>query len=264
MANGDISVDPGFLSGCYLHQDPDRGASTLVSFHFVRYILFTAMLAIAGPLAFRLVAAFFDLERDFKTVGDHFDDLTNTLIYAFLVFVLGNYAHTFSWVTCVFYFVGMFGFCLLVELPFMRVSIPGWRAWSVGAWAVNLGGVALVVLAAGFHIKWAYDAGILQWYLPLFVLATSSLWLTVGAQRLNNYCNAHCPQGLGIERRAGQSNNFNSVLHATGTQSSPENGNESSPDPVDQPLQNQHCTTLSREERRAEIEERLKNLHYLN
>ncbi|KAJ2825865.1 hypothetical protein IWW50_002653 [Coemansia erecta] len=290
MANGDISVDPGFLSGCYLHQDPDRGASTLVSFHFVRYILFTVMLAIAGPLAFRLVAAFFDLERDFKTVGDHFDDLTNTLIYAFLVFVLGNYAHTFSWVTLVFYFVGMFGFCLLVELPFMRVSIPGWRAWSVGAWAVNLGGVALVVLAAGFHIKWAHDAGVLQWYLPLFVLATSSLWLTVGAQRLNNYCNAHCPQGLGIERRmrrcaltmlswrkttgnhvhlrneAGQSNNFNGVLHATGTQSSPENGNESSPDPVDQPLRHQQHrrTTLSHEERRAEIEERLKNLHYLN
>ncbi|KAJ2804095.1 hypothetical protein H4R21_001777 [Coemansia helicoidea] len=193
--------DAGFLDGCFTHGDAHGGAATLVSFHFVRFALFAVLLTVAGPLVHRVVAALFDLERDFKSVADHFDDVTSGLLYAYLVFTLGNYAHTLGWVTLVFYFVGLLGFCLLVELPFMRISIPSWRTWSVGAWAVNLAGLAAVVLAAVFHIRWAYKAAILQWYLPLFALATSTVWLTVFVKQLNNYCVDYCPNGLGIERQ---------------------------------------------------------------
>ncbi|KAJ2238112.1 hypothetical protein IWW45_000299 [Coemansia sp. RSA 485] len=200
-ANETVPVYHSFVDGCYLHQDAYYGAATLVSFHLVRYVLFTLMLVVVGPFAYRLIAAFFDLERDFKSVVDHFDDVTSGLLYSYVVFTLGNYAHTFSWVTLVFYFVGLFCFCILVELPFMRVSLPGWRTWSIGAWVVNLAGVALVLVAAGFHIRWAYLAGILQWYLPLFVLATATVWSTTLVNRLQCYCIEKCPDGLGIERR---------------------------------------------------------------
>ncbi|PIA13276.1 hypothetical protein COEREDRAFT_83617 [Coemansia reversa NRRL 1564] len=190
----------GFLDGCYYSEDTSHGAATLVSFHFVRYILFTVMLTIAGPFVYRVVAAFFDLERDFKNVLDHFDDVTNGLIYSYIIFTLGNYAHTFNWVTLVFYFVGVFAYSALVEVPFLRVSLNSWRSWSKGAWAVMLTGLAVVILAAGFHIRWAYKADMLQWYLPLFVLATASVWLTIVAKHLHDYCIHNCPQGLGMER----------------------------------------------------------------
>ncbi|KAJ1955819.1 hypothetical protein GGI12_005470, partial [Dipsacomyces acuminosporus] len=200
MGNETVPTHHGFLDGCFLHQDAYHGAATLVSFHFVRFVLFTVMFTIAGPAVYRVVAAFFDLERDFKSVADHFDDLTNGLMYSYIVFTLGNYSHTFGWVTSVFYFVGLLGYCVLVELPFMRVSLPGWRDWSKGAWAVNLTGVALVLVAAVFHIRWAYKADILKWYLPLFVLATASVWSTIFIKKLHHHCIDHCPEGLGMER----------------------------------------------------------------
>ncbi|KAJ2837661.1 hypothetical protein J3B01_001961 [Coemansia erecta] len=283
------TINVGFLDGCFLHTDADHGASTLVSFHFVRFILFSLLLTVVGPFVYRLTAAFFDLERDFKTVADHFDDITSGLIYSYIVFTLGNYAHTFGWTTLLFYFIGLFAYSALVEVPFLRVSIPGWRSWSVGAWAVNLIGVALVLVAAGFHIRWAWTAGFLQWYLPLFVLATSSLWLAVCVQRLNNYCTDNRPHGLGIERsmrktalvawswrkqsskpRDNASPNarpqYAESVYEIGSlglsQNSLHMDQAQSPDSPNQPLR-EHTRT-SREERMAAIDEQLVNLHYLN
>ncbi|KAJ1665203.1 hypothetical protein IW140_003530 [Coemansia sp. RSA 1813] len=200
--NDTVPENHGFLDGCYLHGDAYNGAATLVSFHFVRFILFTVMFTIAGPCFYRLVAAFFDLERDFKSVVDHYNDVTNGLIYTYIVFTLGNYAHTFDWVMAAFYFAGILAYSALVEVPFLRVSLPSWRRWSKGAWAVNLIGLALVLAAAGFHIRWAYGAGFLAWYLPLFLLATATVLSTIPAKSLHHYCVDNRPNGLGIERRA--------------------------------------------------------------
>ncbi|KAJ2621156.1 hypothetical protein GGI26_004324 [Coemansia sp. RSA 1358] len=198
--NETVPTSHGFLDGCYLHQDAYGGAATLVSFHFVRFILFTVMFTVAGPAFYRIFAAFFDLERDFKSIADHFDDATNGLIYTYIVFTLGNYAHTFSWVTVVFYFTGIVVYSALVELPFMRVSLNTLRSWGSSTWAVTLTGLALVLVGAGFHIRWAYTAGILAWYLPLFLLATASVWSPVIVQMLHHYCIDNCPNGLGMER----------------------------------------------------------------
>ncbi|KAJ2722642.1 hypothetical protein GGI07_003169 [Coemansia sp. Benny D115] len=200
-ANETAPAYHSFVGGCYLHEDAYGGAATLVSFHLGRFLLFNLMVAIAGPLVYRLVAAFFDLERDFKSVVDHFDDFTGNLLYTYLVFTLGNYAHTFGWVTLVFYFVGLLCYSVLVELPFLRVSLPGWRSWGRGAWVTILSGLAAVLVAAGFHIRWACKAGILQWYLPLFVLATASVWSTAIVHHLHERCLRTSPEGLGIERR---------------------------------------------------------------
>ncbi|KAJ2740668.1 hypothetical protein GGI20_005684 [Coemansia sp. BCRC 34301] len=191
----------GFVDGCYISNDVHDGAATLVSFHLLRYALFTIMLVVVGPFVYRIVAAFFDLERDYKSIVDHFDDVTGGLIYTYILFTLGNYSHTFGWVTAVFYFVGLLLYSFLSEVPFMRVSIPGWRTWSKEAWVVNFAGLVLVLVAAGFHIRWASRIGILQWYLPLFLLASASVWSPVLVKWLQNYCIDDCPEGLGIERR---------------------------------------------------------------
>ncbi|KAJ2891314.1 hypothetical protein GGI21_005892, partial [Coemansia aciculifera] len=159
------------------------------------------MLVIVGPFVYRVVAAFFDLERDYKSIVDHFDDVTSGLIYTYILFTLGNYSHTFGWVTAVFYFVGLLVYSSLAEVPFMRVSIPGWRSWRREAWMVNFAALALVLVAAGFHIRWASTTGIIRWYLPLFVLASASVWSPALVKWLQNYCIDNCPEGLGIERR---------------------------------------------------------------
>ncbi|KAJ2013156.1 hypothetical protein IW146_001257 [Coemansia sp. RSA 922] len=201
MDGGPASTGHGFTDGCYLQNDAYNGAATLVSFHLLRYALFTIMLIVVGPFVFRVVAAFFDLERDFKSIVDHFDDVTGGLMYTYILFTLGNYAHTFGWVTAVFYFVGLLVYTALTWLPFMGVDIPGWRSWSKEAWLVNSAGLTLVLVGVGFHIRWASRAGILQWYLPLFVLATASVWSPVFVRWLQHYCIDNCPDGLGIERR---------------------------------------------------------------
>ncbi|KAJ2488811.1 hypothetical protein IWW37_004515 [Coemansia sp. RSA 2050] len=195
-------VDHGFVDGCYIKNDAYNGAATLVSFHLLRYALFTLMLLVVGPFVFRVVAAFFDLERDFKSIADHFDDVTGGLMYTYILFTLGNYSHTFGWVTASFYFVGLLAYSGLAWLPFMGVSIPGWRSWSKEAWLVNSAGLVLALIGAGFHIRWASQTGILQWYLPLFVLASASLWSPLFVKWLHHYCIDNYPEGLGIERRS--------------------------------------------------------------
>ncbi|KAJ2793462.1 hypothetical protein H4R20_006534, partial [Coemansia guatemalensis] len=242
------------------------------------------------------------------------------------MFTLGNYAHTFNWVTLVFYFVGVFAYSALVEVPFLRVSLNGWRTWSRGAWAVMLTGFAAVLLAAGFHIRWAYKADMLQWYLPLFVLATASVWLTIFVKRLHEYCVRNCPQGLGMERflrrmaltlfiwrseikrekshgsddvelhgvseRASPYNNGSghnddalchgveiaptnvvrgdSELHSSRSQSEAmgtamgKDASDSPPDLPEQPLHQQQSKRLTREQKKATINEQLEHPHYLN
>ncbi|KAJ2809633.1 hypothetical protein GGI24_007174, partial [Coemansia furcata] len=110
MDSGTATVSHGFMDGCYLKDDAYNGAATLVSFHLLRFGLFTIMLIVVGPFVFRIVAAFFDLERDFKSIVDHFDDVTGGLMYVYILFTLGNYSHTFGWVTVVFYFVSLLAY----------------------------------------------------------------------------------------------------------------------------------------------------------
>ncbi|KAJ1679482.1 hypothetical protein EV182_001956, partial [Spiromyces aspiralis] len=141
----------------------------------------------------------FDLERHYKSVVHYFNDTTNNLVYSFVLFTLGNYSHTFNWVTVVFFAAGLLGYTLLVELPFLKVSLPTWRTWGLGAWLVHLGAAALVVLAAVWHIKWAADAGFVGWYLGLFALATATIWGTVLVNALNSWHVSRFPGGSGLD-----------------------------------------------------------------
>lgn len=280
----EMEGDQKFIDGCYLPKDPHNGEATLVSFHFYRFLLFTLMLVVAGPLVYRLTAAFFDLERDFKPPAIHFQDLTNGLMYAYLVFTLGNYSHTFGWVTLVSYLLGLLGYSALVEIPFLRVSLPGWRSWSVKAWIVHLVGLLLILAAAGVHIRWAYMAAILRWYLPLFALATATVWSTVVVQKAQHFCIDHQrPHGLGLEpcirraalgllisrnRPARDNTQLAIELRQRAEQynnSEDDDRSHSSTSQLNMPPDDLNPVgTMSRLQKQQLIERRLQHLHYLN
>ncbi|KAJ1985006.1 hypothetical protein H4R33_004186 [Dimargaris cristalligena] len=164
----------GFTESCFVRDSPDA----LVSFDSVRFIEFLVLVVVVGPITYRWVAWLYNWERDAKSWVDHFHDTAEGIGYSFVVFVLGNYAHTMSWWTVLGYFIGLFGWSLLGELSFMKVSLPTWRTWSMGAWIVHLLAVAIVVTLGVFHCLWAFQHQIFwPWYLWGLVVATSFIWV---------------------------------------------------------------------------------------
>ncbi|KAJ1922668.1 hypothetical protein IWQ60_006380 [Tieghemiomyces parasiticus] len=153
---------------------------SLVSYDGTRFVEFLALVVVAGPVAYRSLSWLYDWERDRKSWVDHFHDTAQAIMYSFIVFVLGNYARTLSWWTVLGYFIGLFGWALLGELPFMKVSLPTWRSWSPGAWALHLFAVGAVLTLAVFHCLWAFENNIFwPWYLVGLIIATSFIWIGV-------------------------------------------------------------------------------------
>ncbi|KAJ1650499.1 hypothetical protein IWQ61_008718 [Dispira simplex] len=169
-----VTVDPNFPDACYF---PDQD-NVLVSFQLTRFFLFLALVVVVGPLSYRFVSWIYDWERDPKSLVEHLQDTADGLVYSFVVFVLGNYSHTLSGWTVLGYFVGLFGWALLGELPYLKVSLPTWRTWSKGAWIVHLLAVVVVVGLAVVHFVWASQQGILwPWYIVGLVLGTAFIWV---------------------------------------------------------------------------------------
>ncbi|KAJ1903748.1 hypothetical protein IWQ60_012542, partial [Tieghemiomyces parasiticus] len=165
-------MDRDFGQRCYIPGGPDA----LVSFDLARFVLFVLLVVITGPLLFRSAAWLYDWERDPKSLVNHFHDTVEGIGYSFVVFTLGNYAHTLSWWTVGGYFAALLGWSMLGELSFMKVSLPTWRTWTKGAWIVNGGIVAVVLSLAVVHFGWAQATGILwPWYIGGLVVAVTFL-----------------------------------------------------------------------------------------
>ncbi|KAJ1985151.1 hypothetical protein H4R34_000228 [Dimargaris verticillata] len=163
-----------FADACFFPEVTD----TLLSFRSVQFIEFLVLVVVAGPTVYRALAWLYDWERDPKSWVHHFQDTAQGIAYGFLVFVLGNYSHTLSWWTVLGYFIGLIGWSLLGELPFLKVSLPTWRTWSMGAWLVHLAAVGIVLALAVVHCVWAFHEGIFwPWYLWGLVVALSFIWV---------------------------------------------------------------------------------------
>ncbi|PVU85856.1 hypothetical protein BB560_006884 [Smittium megazygosporum] len=176
----------GILHSCSTKDQYD-GTWILVSFNLVQFIEFFAITIICGPLIYRLFASAFNLERHYFSPIGYYSLYTRNLTFSFILFVLGNYSNTFNYITIVSYVVGLAGYTLLVELPFLQVSFPTWKSWPRYTLFVIITAICAIVAAAAWFIKLAADDGFVGVYLGFFVFATSFIWIPMIMNKYNSY-----------------------------------------------------------------------------
>lgn len=143
---------------------------TLISFDILLYVYFSLVIALSYPFYY-LTTVWLKWENASKPFAFHFSDLLQSLTYGYIVFTLGDYSNTLNWVTLVSYVGGLWGFGVLAELSFLKVSLDTYRSWGWATWTF-MTVVALLILAAiGFHLYLAAMANIWLIYLLLFCLA---------------------------------------------------------------------------------------------
>ncbi|KAI8078409.1 hypothetical protein BDF21DRAFT_399658 [Thamnidium elegans] len=91
---------------------------------------------------YRTIAHRYGWETNAKTMTRHWSDLFNGLTYGLILFVFGNYTHTFNWVTLVAFYPSLIAYALIAELPFTRTSLPNIKSWPKGMWVVFIIAVA--------------------------------------------------------------------------------------------------------------------------
>ncbi|RIA99692.1 hypothetical protein C1645_869751 [Glomus cerebriforme] len=168
------------------------------SFETLTYIYFNiAFVIIAYPL-YRIVAGYFHWELNDKTPAKHFSDVMALVRYDFIVFVLGDYATTFNWVMILSFYIAIFVYGLLAELPFAKTSLPRWRDWSKEMWRLFIAAVCAVLAMAGFHIYFAIslimeenkfrkkDNVFIVWYLGCLVIPPILMTLAYIAKQEQN------------------------------------------------------------------------------
>jgi hypothetical protein len=178
------STDPSidFPHACYHPSQP----LALVSFDPLTYVVFSASMILASYALYYVWIEWRGWEHKAKTPADHYTDVMQALCYTTVIFTFGSYSHTFGWPMLVAYYVGLWCYGLLVEVPFLRISLPGWRTWSWRAWMVIGSAVLVIIGLAAYHIVLAAHVGILwPWYLGLFILAWAILFLGVAIAKID-------------------------------------------------------------------------------
>jgi hypothetical protein len=177
-----------FPSACYREDTP----LTLASFEFKTYVLFTIVMVLVPYGLYYTWIRWRRWEHKSKCAADHYSDVTQAIAYTLILFTFGGYAHTFNWIMIVSFYLGLWSYGLLVEVPFMRVSLPGWRIWKKRTWAVMLTALALMLGLAAYHIVLSIRLGIFwPWYICLFILAWLVLLAGVFLARLDKIWWAH-------------------------------------------------------------------------
>ncbi|PVV03311.1 hypothetical protein BB560_002219 [Smittium megazygosporum] len=184
------------------YADPYHGAWTLVSFDLVQYLKFFATVVIAGPVFYRVLASALNLERHYFSIVGYYNLFLRNLTFSFILFVLGNYSNTFGFVTIFFYFVGIAGYSYLVELPFLKVSLPTWRSWSSATWAVHLVALGTILAIAGWFIRLAALDGFATIYLASFIVSTAFVWFPFVINSLNSRILTQYPEAYPASRIA--------------------------------------------------------------
>ncbi|ORX95581.1 hypothetical protein K493DRAFT_314945 [Basidiobolus meristosporus CBS 931.73] len=168
------------FDACY---NPEE-INVFVSFNFVTFISYLLVVVVGGTQVFLYLSKKYQWERQDKSPVGFLQDIQDALIYNVVLFLFGNYSHTFSIWTVLAFFAGLIGFALLGELPFLKVSLVTWRTWSREAWMVHIGGVGIVFILAIYHFVQAYYAGILSLY---FTGLLVGLGLMVAGPAVNWY-----------------------------------------------------------------------------
>ncbi|RHZ80367.1 hypothetical protein Glove_137g35 [Diversispora epigaea] len=150
-----------------------------------------AFIFIAYPL-YRLIAGFFGWELTRKSPCKHFSDVLACIRYGFIVFVLGAYSITFSWNTVISFYIAIFGYALLAELPFARESLPTWRNWKIKMWILIITAILIILVMTKYHICLAIkfqkpnNNKFLWWYLGSLTIPIILILMGILATKENN------------------------------------------------------------------------------
>ncbi|KAG0348105.1 hypothetical protein BG004_006080 [Podila humilis] len=126
------------------------------SFDPLMYIYFMLATVLIPYPTYVLVATIFNWEHRKKRPARHFQDLMQGASYGVIVFIFGNYAQTLNWITILAFWITWPCYSLIAEFEFAKTSLPSWKTWPFGMYALFAGATALVLTFAAYHIYLGY------------------------------------------------------------------------------------------------------------
>ncbi|KAF9541044.1 hypothetical protein EC957_003432 [Mortierella hygrophila] len=134
------------------------------SFDPIMFIYFMLATVLIPYPVYVFVATVFNWEHRTKRPARHYQDLLHATSYGVIVFIFGNYAQTLKYVHITqqlpqldheLLAAALFtqGYQqLIAELDFAKTSLPSWKTWPFGMYALFAGATAVVLVFAGYHI----------------------------------------------------------------------------------------------------------------
>ncbi|KAF9130226.1 hypothetical protein BGW39_003320 [Mortierella sp. 14UC] len=122
------------------------------SFDPVMFLYFMLATVLIPYPVYVFVATVFKWEHRTKRPARHYQDVLHATSYGVIVFIFGNYAQTLNWVTILAFWITWPSYSLIAELDFAKTSLPSWKSWPFGMYALFVGATAVVLVFAGYHI----------------------------------------------------------------------------------------------------------------
>ncbi|KAF9906147.1 hypothetical protein EC991_000943 [Linnemannia zychae] len=122
------------------------------SFDPIMFIYFMLATVLIPYPTYVFVATVFNWEHRAKRPARHYQDILHATSYGVIVFIFGNYAQTLNWVTILAFWITWPSYSLIAELDFAKTSLPSWKSWPFGMYALFAGATAVVLAFAGYHI----------------------------------------------------------------------------------------------------------------
>lgn len=122
------------------------------SFDPIMFIYFMLATVLIPYPVYVFVATVFNWEHRTKRPARHYQDVLHATSYGLIVFIFGNYAQTLNWVTILAFWITWPSYSMIAELDFAKTSLPSWKTWPFGMYALFAGATAVVLVFAGYHI----------------------------------------------------------------------------------------------------------------
>ncbi|CAO3565895.1 unnamed protein product [Mortierella alpina] len=122
------------------------------SFDPIKFIYFMLATVLIPYPVYVFIATVFSWEHRAKRPARHYQDILHATSYGVIVFIFGNYARTLNWITILAFWITWPCYSMIAELDFAKTSLPSWKTWPFGMYALFAGATAVVLAFAGYHI----------------------------------------------------------------------------------------------------------------